>query len=73
MTFGDGPKASGELTGGKSYDLTTVDRLPQDLKLQPITEHVAQNCTLWATPLWFGAVVLLMLGEWVARKIIRLS
>ncbi|MBW8883479.1 MAG: VWA domain-containing protein [Planctomycetia bacterium] len=62
-----------QVTGGKSYDLTTADRLPQDLKLQPITEHVTQNCTLWATPLWFGAVVLLMLGEWITRKIIRLS
>src|SRR5262249_16824922 len=58
-----------QATGGKSYDLTTVDQLPQDLKLQPITEHVTQNRALWATPLWFGAVVLLMLGEWITRKI----
>jgi hypothetical protein len=62
-----------QATGGKSYDLTTVDRLPQDLNLQPITERVTQNRPLWATPLWFGAVVMLMLGEWIIRKIIRLS
>jgi hypothetical protein len=62
-----------QATGGRSYDLTTVDRLPQDLKLHPVTEHATQNCALWATPLWFGAVVLLMLGEWIIRKIIRLS
>jgi hypothetical protein len=62
-----------QATGGKSYDLTTIDRLPQDLKFQPITEHITQNFALWATPLWFGAVVLLMLGEWITRKLIRLS
>jgi hypothetical protein len=62
-----------QASGGKSYDLTTVDQLPRDLKLPPITEHITQNRTLWTTPLWFGAVVLLMLGEWIARKIMRLS
>jgi hypothetical protein len=62
-----------QATGGKSYDLTTVDRLPQDLKLKPTSEQVTQNCALWATPLWFVAVVLLMLGEWIIRKMIRLS
>ncbi len=62
-----------QATGGKSYDLTTVDRLPEDLKLQPITEQATQNFALWATPLWFGVVVLLMLGEWATRKLMRLS
>jgi hypothetical protein len=60
-------------TGGRAYDLTTVSRLPGDLKLQPITERLSRNYALWTTPLWFGLVVALMLGEWLARKLIRLS
>jgi len=60
-------------TGGRAYDLTTVNRLPDDLKLQPITERLTRNYALWTTPLWFGLVVALMLGEWLARKLIRLS
>jgi hypothetical protein len=59
-------------TGGKIHDLTTVDRLPAELKLKPINEHVTRNFALWTTPLWFGLVVLLMLGEWASRKLFRL-
>ena len=62
-----------QATGGQSYDLTTVHRLPLDLDLRPTTERLTRNFPLWTTPLWFGTVVLLMLGEWLARKVIRLS
>jgi hypothetical protein len=62
-----------QATGGRSYDLTTVHRLPLDLELKPTTERLTRNLPLWTTPLWFGTVVLLMLGEWLARKVIRLS
>lgn len=62
-----------QATGGKSYDLVTVDRLPQDLKLLPVTEHTTRNSALWTTPLWFIMVMILMLGEWVGRKLLRLS
>jgi hypothetical protein len=60
-------------TGGRAYDLTTVSRLPEDLKLQPVVERLTRNYRLWTTPLWFGVVVVLMLGEWLSRKMIRLS
>lgn len=60
-------------TGGKSYDLATVARLPDDLRLQPVTERYTRSYPLWATPLWFLALVGLMLGEWFSRKMIRLS
>jgi hypothetical protein len=62
-----------QATGGRSYDLTTIHRLPIDLQLKPATERLTRNFPLWTTPLWFGTVVLLMLGEWLARKVIRLS
>ncbi|MDX1946364.1 MAG: hypothetical protein SFU86_13265 [Pirellulaceae bacterium] len=60
-------------TSGRSYDLTTVSRLADDLKLEPVIEKQTRNRTLWNTPLWFAAIVALMLGEWLARKMIRLS
>jgi hypothetical protein len=60
-------------TRGKAYDLTTVHQLPDDLHVQPIIERHTRNFALWSTPLWFGVVVMLMLGEWLSRKMIRLS
>jgi hypothetical protein len=60
-------------TQGRMYDLTTVDRLADDLQLQAITEHYTRNHPLWSTPLWFIALVGLMLGEWFARKMIHLQ
>jgi hypothetical protein len=60
-------------TSGRAYDLTTVHRLPDDLNVQPVIERHTRNFALWSTPLWFGVVVVLMLGEWLSRKMIRLS
>lgn len=60
-------------TQGRTYDLTTVDRLPDDLQLQAITERYTRNHPLWSTPLWFIALVGLMLGEWFSRKMIHLQ
>jgi hypothetical protein len=60
-------------TGGRSYDLSTVDRLPDELKLEPIVQRQTRNLALWTTPLWFGVIVALMFGEWIARKVIRLT
>lgn len=62
-----------QATGGRAYDLTTVGRLPDDLKLEPVVERLTRNYRLWTTPLWFGVAVVLMLGEWLSRKMIRLS
>ncbi len=60
-------------TRGRAYDLTTVERLVDDLQLQAITEHYTRNHPLWSTPLWFLALVGLMLGEWLARKMVHLQ
>jgi hypothetical protein len=60
-------------TGGRAYDLTNVSRLPDDLKLDAVVERLTRNTALWSTPLWFAVVVMLMLGEWLSRKMIKLS
>jgi hypothetical protein len=60
-------------TGGRAYDLTTVHNLVNDLKLTPIVERQTRSHALWTTPLWFTVIVLLMLGEWLSRKMIKLS
>ena len=60
-------------TGGRAYDLTTVSSLPEDLKLEPVIQRHTRNKALWSTPLWFAVVVMLMLGEWLSRKMIKLS
>ena len=59
-------------TGGKSYELTNVNKLVDDLRLEPIKETLTRTHPLWATPLWFTLVVALMLGEWLLRKTINL-
>ena len=40
------------VTGGQTYELTTVDRLPDEIKLEPVVQHLTRNIPLWATPLW---------------------
>jgi hypothetical protein len=65
--------ALAQATGGRSYDLTNVNRLPDDLELTPLEQRQTRNVPLWTTPLWFGVVVMLMLGEWASRKLMRLA
>jgi hypothetical protein len=60
-------------TQGRVYDLTTADRLADDLQLQAIRERYTRNHPLWCTPLWFLVLVGLMLGEWFCRKMIHLQ
>jgi hypothetical protein len=60
-------------TGGRSYDLTSVHRLPDELRLEAAVERLSRSYPLWTTPIWFGAAVALMLGEWLLRKVLRLS
>lgn len=66
-------QALASATSGRSYDLTTVNQLPDDLHFEPITESYTRNHPLWSTPFWFGLIVLLMLGEWFIRKMINLA
>jgi hypothetical protein len=60
-------------TGGRAYDLATVAELPDDLEAEPIVETLTRNHALWSTPLWFITLVMLMLGEWWLRKLVRLA
>jgi hypothetical protein len=60
-------------SGGRSYDLTTVANLVNDIHAEPKRETLTRNHALWTTPLWFALVVALMLGEWLSRKMIKLS
>ena len=62
-----------QATGGQAYDLTTVSRLADDLELSPTVETQTRDHPLWNTPLWFGLLVLGLLGEWLVRKLVHLS
>lgn len=59
-------------SGGRSYDLETVAHLPEEIELPTMTETTIQVFSLWSTWLCFLLVVLLMLGEWLARKWVNL-
>jgi hypothetical protein len=65
--------AIAQASGGKSYDLTNATKLFDDLSIKPRVEVQTRNLSLWTTPWWFGVVVALMLGEWFARKLLKLS
>lgn len=65
--------AIAQASGGKSYDLTNAAKLFDDLAIKPRVEVQTRNLSLWTTPWWFGIVVALMLGEWFARKMLKLS
>lgn len=66
-------EALAEATGGRTYDLTTVGQLPRDLRIAPVEQRLTRRLALWSTPLWFGMVVVLLLGEWATRKWMRLA
>lgn len=59
-------------TGGRSYDLTTLERLPDEIGASARTETNVEVVPLWNTWLAFVAVVGLMLGEWFGRKRVNL-
>ncbi len=60
-------------TGGKTYDLTTVSRLPEEFDPPRRLEQTVEVFPLWNTWLTFGAVVALMLAEWFGRKLVNLA
>jgi hypothetical protein len=59
-------------TGGRSYDLLTADRLANDIQLNARPEESIKVFSLSMTWLCFGAVIALMLGEWLLRKTMNL-
>lgn len=60
-------------SNGRSYDLETVGRLPDEINFQQIKETSTKVFRLWSTWLCFGLVVALMLGEWLFRKLVNLA
>ena len=61
-----------DITGGKAYDLTTVDDLLKDFSSASITERTIDIRPLWSTWPAFAVLMLLMLGEWWGRKMVNL-
>ncbi len=59
-------------TEGRSYDLTTVDSLADDIRTNSRSETSIRVLPLWDTWLVFSVVVTLMMSEWFARKLINL-
>ena len=56
-------------SNGKSYDLETASRIPDEIKFNARPETSPKVLALWSTWFCFGLVVLLMLGEWLTRKL----
>ena len=68
-------QAVADATGGKSYDLVSAGKLPDEIELVAETETSVEVVSLWDTWLcWlcFGCVMGLMLGEWLGRKWVNL-
>jgi len=59
-------------TRGKSYDLTTVGQLADEIELLAQTDTSIEVIPLWNTWVCFIGVVGLLLGEWLLRKWVNL-
>ena len=65
-------QAVADESGGKSYDLTTVHELPEQIPAPSKVETAVQVVPLWSTKFMFFCVVLLMFSEWLGRKWVNL-
>ncbi len=59
-------------TGGRSYEFDTVNSIATEIKPRPTQLVEMKIRTLWNTWPVFILVVLLMLGEWLFRKLVNL-
>jgi hypothetical protein len=59
-------------TGGRSYDLQTVTRLPDDIQAHSRPELSIERVPLTSSWACFALVVGLMLGEWLVRRLVNL-
>ncbi len=57
-----------QATGGVSYELHDAHQITSQLRLEPVAEDISRSFPLWASPLWFLLVVILLLSEWLIRK-----
>ena len=70
-------RAIAETTGGRYYDLASVDRLTEQIDRTSKVAVDLEVISLWnprrLTWLFFACVVMLMLGQWLGRKWVNLS
>lgn len=66
-------QALADATGGRAYDLTTADRLPDEIRVVAKGQTQEMSIALWNTWLFFLATLVLLLGEWLVRKWINLA
>ncbi|HWC90656.1 MAG TPA: hypothetical protein VG433_13400 [Pirellulales bacterium] len=59
-------------TGGASFDLTTAEQLPDEIKPHARKETMIEVLPVWNSWLAFGLLVTLLLGEWLLRKLVNL-
>lgn len=59
-------------TGGKSYEFDTVNAIATEIRPRPTKLVEMKIRNLWNTWPVFALVVLLMLGEWLFRKLVNL-
>jgi hypothetical protein len=59
-------------SGGKSFEMSALPKLTDEIEATTITEVSTKVFRLWSTWLCFGLVVLLLIGEWAARKWVNL-
>jgi len=61
------------LTGGRNYEFHTVSKLADEIKPVPRKEVTLKVLPLWNTWPVFILIVILMLGEWLFRKLVNLQ
>ena len=57
---------------GRAYDLADVDRLATEIYVPDEVETYSERIPLWNTWAAFLAVIMLMIVEWIVRKLIHL-
>lgn len=60
-------------TGGRGYELETADEFLSDFTPPTLTERTTDIRPLWSTWPCFALLIVLMLGEWWARKMTNLA
>ena len=60
-------------TGGRSYELDTVQAILNDFTPAQLTETTLEIFPLWSTWLCFILVVAFLLIEWFVRKLVNLA
>ncbi|MBL7221543.1 MAG: hypothetical protein ISS69_15635 [Phycisphaerae bacterium] len=66
-------RALAENTGGKSYELHEVATLADDIRDRSVEEYSNRRLPLWNTWLVLVVGLVLMLGEWLTRKLMNLQ